>query len=419
MSGPCPNCQIVIHGPHHSAPQPQPLNPPQEEIPIILPKPQPDPHPTENPEPIFDSPVSEQTPLPPQEQSEQSIEKHDARSHLQESRPSDPLRDAEEQNQAEKSQDTRRLRGLSFLQAFFLCFVFSLGFFALGFYLGKSGSVSWEDLAQISKNGKSGQADHAPTSKQSADPEASRSIPINPLTEKGSEAGNDLDASTAKATLEAFLAAETWGGRNAYVLSSKAVFPMMAASASVHGDGPIDIKGLGLQSEHPNTKVFWIQTSKHQFPFTTALVKEGEWWLVDWLGFADFYYNRLDSFAKGREGPMTGTFRVLLKPAPGETSPLSPARCLVSTPQLQASYQVNSAADSPVRRELAEIFQSYLQGDPKNFNEAMDGAGIPLVLELSRTGAENPTLQLEDIIATGWPALTPKQIKKETSSSFY
>ncbi|MGJ8725823.1 MAG: hypothetical protein ACSHYB_14790 [Roseibacillus sp.] len=405
MTGPCPNCQTTIQGPNHfNPPQPQPLNPPQEDVPTLYPQ---DPSEVALSSPVAESspperaPIEVSSPAPIQEQPEP--DPSPIREPLPASKPyPNPL------------SSNQRPSGLTFAQAFALCFVSSLIFFALGFVLGKSGAVKWD---QILEKAKAQQPTASSDTNLSTDRKAAVDTPIIPLEVKPADPTQEL--STAQATLEAFLAADTWGARNAYALNSKAVLPMMAANATVHGDGPIPFESITLHTEGPNMRVFWVKTNNHPLPFSVVMLKEDDWWLVDWPGFADFYYDRLGAFSRGREGPMKGVFRVLLKAAPGETSPLSPSRCLVRAPHSPTSYQVNSLAESPARRKLAEIFQAYQQGEPERFKDAITGDGIPLILEISRSGAQNPTLQLEQVITTGWPPLSAQQTEKDTSSRFY
>ena len=304
------------------------------------------------------------------------------------------------------------------LQALLLSFFFSLIFFALGFYLGKTGSISWEEiLKNAQQQGLKVQNPTTPRETSTNTPP----ISIAPLANNSPQNHTDshTNSSSAQATLEAFLAARTWSIRNAYVLYPNLIIEEMEASSIFHGDGPIEVQSITLKQDQPNQKVFWIETLNNPRPFSVVLIKDRGNWLVDWAGFADFYHNRLQAFANGRDGPVQGVFRVFLKAAPGETSPLSPSRCLVMAPQNEEAYQANSPAQSPVRKKLAEIFQAYLQADSQNFKDAMDGPGIPLIVELSRNGAQNPTLILQKIITSGWAPLPPEELKKGDLSSFY
>ena len=417
MSGPCPNCHNIIQGPNQpvAPPQPQPLNPPQEEVPTLFSQRE-SPQPT-HPEAALSPPSAE--PSPPQEAAPINEPSSSPPPAQPESVPS-PIEEpvshpAPSQTTGPPLSSNPRSSGLSFAQALALCFISSLIFFVLGFVLGKSGAVDWEKIVDQTQKQRNRESPESTLPPPRADQDSE--ILITPL--EFNTPAQEEEPNTASATLETFLLADTWGARNAYVLNSEAVLPMMAASAKIHGDGPIPFKSISLQFEEPNLRSFWIETSEHPQPFSVVLRKEGDWWLVDWLGFADFYYDRLGTFAQGREGPMKAIFRVLLKAAPGETSPLSPSRCLVRAPQSPLTYQVNSLAESPARRQLAEIFQKYLQKEPEQFNEAMADDGIPLILEISRTGAENPTLQLEKIITAGWAPLTAEQLEKDSSSRFY
>lgn len=399
LSGPCPNCQTIIHGPGYSPPpQPQPLNPPSESEAIAAQPPQ--------EEPIAQQPiVLEEPPVDWEQQPEAaSTSTPEAVEPDNEPKADEPVIERKK---------TDRGHGISFLQALMLCFLCSVAFFGLGFYLGKAGALSWEEIVQ-----KSQQVSPDPTPPQDSETEETApktEVSISPLPSGNAEDSTDEGALEARASLEAFLAADTWAVRNAYVLYPDQILPEMEACAARNGDGAIETESITLEQSQPDLKVFWIQTSNNVRPFSVVLIRNRNRWLVDWSAFADFYHNRLQAFASGKEGPMRAAFRVFLKAAPGETSPLSPARCLVMAPQSETAYQVTSAA----REELAEIFQNYLQTDPKSFREAMEGPGLPFIVELSRTGASNPTLQLESIIATTWPPLPPSELKKDNLSSFY
>lgn len=300
-----------------------------------------------------------------------------------------------------------------------MSFFFSVIFFILGLFLGKSGAVGWEKIIREAEPVIGAPLPQSPPpSSSSRDEElVGRGASITPLT--NGQLPLEPDSSGAQASLEAFLSAQTWSARSAYVLYPNLIIPQMEASAKIHGDGAITVSKITLQQDLPHQKVFWLETPNNSRPFSVVLIKDGRNWLVDWGGFADFYHNRLRHFAQGREGPVHGVFRVFLKAAPGETSPLSPARCLVMAPHDEKPFQVNSAAQSPARKKLAEIFQAYLQADPESFEEAMKGPGIPLIVELSRNGAQNPTLRLEEILTTGWAPLSPEELKNGHLSSFY
>ena len=412
MSGPCPNCHNIIQGPNHYTPsQPQPLNPPHQEVPILNPS-QEMPLPAAAVEPP--APPAEPAPTVPSPQPEPQYQPEPQ--PTPQPNPSEEPPRAREPELEIGSPPSRNQgsSGLSFPQAFVLCFFSSLLFFVLGFILGKSGAAERNSLLEQVQ-----QKQTLPPleSTTPSTPQEIEEIIVAPLEVNTVAQAEDL--TPARATLEAFLASTTVGARNAYSLNSKEVLPMMAASAAIHGEGPVSFESIELHTEGPNMKVFWVETSDHPLPFPVVMIKEADWWLVDWAGFADFYYDRLGAFARGREGPMKGAFRVLLKAAPGETSPLSPSRCLVKAPQSPSSFQVNSIAESPARRKLAEIFQIYQQKEPENFKELMSGDGIPLILEISRSGAENPTLQLDQVITTGWPPLSSAKFKKDPSSRFY
>ncbi|MDQ8189151.1 hypothetical protein [Roseibacillus persicicus] len=446
MSGPCPNCHSFIQGPNfYSPPQPQPLNPPvPEEQDFTLPiedfgapapqaqNPPPAQPAPENPSPEEPAPTptafTESAPVQPtpSDRAPQQVEPAPLPERLPEPepepRPSDaPLFDESEAHPAKaNSTNTRSKASLSLLQAFLLCFFSSVAFFILGFFLGKTGAVSWQEILDASKAQQEGGDELAdnpsPAGNFAANTDLSPSLPEKKEPETNP---NQAEVATARASLEAFLAAGTWTTRSAFVLFPDQILPHMEASAEVHGDGPYQVDSIRLEMDEPDMKVFQLKAPQLPAEFSVILIKVDGHWLVDWEGFADFYHDRLRAFAGGMDGAMKGVFRVLLKPAPGETSPLSPAHCLITTNQNPEIYPITSATDSPARKNLAEIFQSYLQGDRARFEEAMEEDGIPLIIEISRNGASNPTLRLEKIIATTWAPKPPEKSGQGDSSSFY
>ena len=119
-----------------------------------------------------------------------------------------------------------------------LCFISSLIFFVLGFFLGKKGAVEWSSLrekAQQQQTLASPEASPSPA----LEPK-SQTIPLAPLTLPSTDKTEEL--TTARATLEAFLAADTLGARNAYCLNSEEILPMMAESEAIHGAKPISFR---------------------------------------------------------------------------------------------------------------------------------------------------------------------------------
>lgn len=423
MSGPCPYCNTLIEGPNHR-PAIQLLNQPStaqlatSATPSThthsvhsIPEQAAAPAPTITPDPaqLSDVPQPLTTPQPPQEPPSQT-----------EISPNQPPNEAQVEAPAQHPLQPHPPRGLSFPQATLLCFISAAAFFIMGFYLGKTGSNSWQDILK-----------HAdPETVRTEEIESPTPAPIAPQVTASQRplepASNTLpplesiSSASARASLEAFLNAETWSARSAYALdpTNPELLAKMEAAAQSYGDHAIEVESIILQSDGPDQKVFWIKTQKNARPFSAILIREEQNWRVDWSAFAEFYYDRLNSFAIGEAGPMKGRFRVLLKAAPGETSPLSPARCLIMAPQSVIAYQVNSAAGSSARRELAEMLQAYLQAEPETYHELMASAGIPLIVEISRNGAVNPTLTLDRIAASGWAPLPPEELKK-SSSSFY
>ncbi len=442
--GPCPECQTLIKSPSAPAPapaqQPQPFTPPapiheERSTPALVDAP-PTPEPIVEqptypdqptyPEPPISQEVHHESPpvivAPPEDEPEPAVPLVTPPSPtLQE--PS-PVEEAPPTNEVpdriERKKARSRRGGLSLLQALALSVFFSIGFFVLGFYLGKTGAISWEDIAARLQKAELQQPSNSQD--EATPPSDETDFEITPLPNDLTSAegiplsGADLEA---QASLEAFLGAGSWSARNAYVLFPDQMIPEMEACALVHDDGTIAYEEITLTQSQSNLKVFWIKTPNNEHTFSIALIQENGRWLIDWSSFVDFYHNRLHSFAKGKKGPHRGIFRVFLKAAPGETSPLSPSHCLVTAPQNSESFQVNSAPESQARKSLAEIFQAHLQNDRERFEDVMSSHGTPLIVEISRTATPNPTLNLTRIVTVGWPPLSPNELKKDNLSSFY
>ena len=437
VSGPCPNCQTVIQGPQPTPapsppPQPQPLNPPAPTYQAPAPQ---------APVPQISETQRHQAPASPAHSDFANVpdpfegggiaapvQHHPVPEPVAVEEPvtsevspqEDPPKQEAEASTPRTKKEKKRGGGLSFLQALLMSLLFAIAFFIFGFFVGKSGAISWQEILTKAEQQKVEEESlSAPLLEEEEEEIPLQNLIPPPTDPPVSIIPSPESITDAQATLEAFLACESWSTRNAFVLYPNEVLPQMAACDEKYGSGPIIAESIELEQDLSNQKVFWVKTPNNEGRFSTILIQDKGRWLVDWDGFSDFYYNRLDSFAEGKEGPMSGLFRVFLKAAPGETAPLSPARCLVNAPQSSQSYQVNNTSDSPARKKLADIFQAHLQADPKAFKAIMAADGIPLIVELTRNGADNPTIRLQRIIATGWAPLPAEKFSEENSSSFY
>ena len=176
----------------------------------------------------------------------------------------------------------------------------------------------------------------------------------------------------------------------------------MEETAAQYGDGPISFSSIELINEFPELKVFSVNTIKHEQPFHVAVIKEENAWLVDWAGFADFYYDKFESFATGTEGPNRGIFRLFLRPAPGEPNPSSPNRFIVNAIHSSNAYQVTAATNSRLRKQLTLLAKRVEEEESGDLRKTFETHGLPFTLELSRSGEVNPTLKFERIDSYSW-----------------
>lgn len=263
----------------------------------------------------------------------------------------------------------------------------------MGFFFGRSGNFT-RPLEQ--PRASESQSLEVPT--PAAPPKiAPVTLPTEPLP--------TVDQSGAMAALEAFLSARSWAARSAYVRDADRVLPLMETDAQQNGDGPVPYDSLELVHDAPQLKIFALKTLRHPLPFNVAVVKNDIGWSVDWEGFQDFYNDSFETFARGGKGPTKGIFRLFLKPAPGESDPLNPARFIVSAMHSTNTYQVSTQQDSEVRKQLSQLLKRSSEEEPGELRNALEGAGLPFMLELSRTGSVNPSLKLERVAAFSW--LTP------------
>lgn len=299
----------------------------------------------------------------------------------------------EEATARRASRPERTSGGLSLLATAIIATLCSVIFFAMGFFFGRSGNFT--------RTLEHPRVERPPTAEVSAPPAALEIPPVVAPTDPLPTP----EISGAMAALEAFLSAKSWAARSAYVLRPDKVMPLMEADAQQNGDGPVPYDRLDLVHDAPQLKIFALTTLRHPLPFNVVVVKDEVGWSVDWEGFQDFYGDRFETFARGGNGPTKGIFRLFLKPAPGESDPLNPSRFTVSAMHSTNTYQVSTQQDSEVRKQLADLLKKSKEDDSGELRNALEGAGLPFMLELSRTGSVNPSLKLERVAAFTW--LTP------------
>lgn len=285
--------------------------------------------------------------------------------------------------------------GLSLLPVAGIATFCSVVFFVLGFFFGKSGNFTRTIPSDAATPPEA-------TVSPAELPSTGEFIPQIPSDSPLPTA----DQSGAMAALEAFLSAKSWAARSAYVAEPSRVMALMESDTLKNGDGPIPYERLELIGDDPQRKTFALQTLRHPLPFSVVVMKDELGWGVDWEGFQEFYNDTFETFARGGKGPTKGVFRLFLKPAPGESDPLNPARFIVSAMHSTNTYQVSTQQDSEVRKQLAVVLRKIQKDESGDLKSALEGAGLPFMLELSRTGSVNPSLKLERVVAFSW--LSPK-----------
>ena len=79
---------------------------------------------------------------------------------------------------------------------------------------------------------------------------------------------------------------------------------------------------------------------------------------------------------------------------------------------------IGIAPNSTYMETSSSYLDSYVYAN--NFIKAiLENGGIPLVLEISRSGAKNPSLKLERIVANTWQPLDPEKSQIGKSTGFH
>jgi hypothetical protein len=274
----------------------------------------------------------------------------------------------------------------------------------LGFFVGKK-AAPFPAQAPPSQKAVSGEApaetpinDDTPDVKR---PAPSEPVPLPPEPNEETPAPTD-DSASARATLDAFFSAPSWTVRNAYVRNPGTVLADMERLSERFGDRAIETSEITFLVDNPGEKVFRVKTPEQENPFPVSVIQKDGMWKVAWESFAEFYYDQFDDFATGEEGPATKTFHLLIKPAPGESDPLAPARVMARAPHSTEARQLTLINDSSARQALVRLFQTYHEQRPELLQSAFDTGGLPLVVTISRTKSENPSLRLEEIVSNTW-----------------
>ncbi|MEM9079608.1 MAG: hypothetical protein AAGC74_02830 [Verrucomicrobiota bacterium] len=416
MSGPCPECGVIIHGPaaqrgadeQNSAatalkqaatgnlakPEPTPV-PLPEPAPLPAPTPQPQLPPTPEPTPAQ---IPEPTPSPsPQPAPATRVPEPAPPEPTPAPTPSPEPTPAPapfgDDDQTAKSSP----RGIPFLLVFLLLFLTAIAFAAIGFFLGRT--IERQATPILPPKPTPAPANPITPPEQSGEPTLNSLI--SPAESEPILVGSDQPKSQDLINLERFLNANSWTTRNTYVLSPNDVIPDMELASSKWGDGPIAYDSISLLQDDPSIKVYAVTTPQHPNGIHVALSLTNGRWLVDWPAFSDFYHNRFQDFVSA-PGAATGTFRLLLKPEKGETDPLAPSRCQISPPFVGETQTVILSSSSDSRQQISRILHAYNKRDPNQLQEILQTSGVALVLEISKSETSPPALTVERVVAHSW-----------------
>lgn len=387
LSGPCPDCGTIIHGPNspealrekEAASQKRQADEEKEQAEQaeqVTPLQATQAAPEENPA----SPPQAQE--PPQKPIAEEAE--------------EPAKEAPKPKPSPRREPPRR-SGLSLPVVILLASFLSALFFILGFFFGKTGRGDFLNPppAALIKT------ENPPTLSNQITPPPKIDInEIVPPPKTLPERTNETEQ--AQTVLEAFLNASSWGVRNAYVHNPDEALSNMEEMAQQHGDGPIPFDDLSLAFSSPEEQVFQLLALKDEKPFLVSVVKVGSLWQVDWDTFSEFYYDKFEAFATGSGGASSGVFHLRLKPAPDETDPLAPSKLLAHTPNSTKSFPLTFAIGTGAQEKVASLLAILDRDQPETLSRLMATDGIPLVVRISRSGASSPELQLEEVVATTW-----------------
>lgn len=206
-----------------------------------------------------------------------------------------------------------------------------------------------------------------------------------------------------EATLNAFLNADGWAARSAYVMFPESIRERMEAHSKKSDDGPIETIDVSLFEITEQAHIFTISTSKVPEGFPVAVSRDGNSWLVDWETFVEFHDDRFNRFANGKEGEH-GIFHLLAKPAKSEGKDALFERFLLNHPMPGREQSAYIKKGTVALARIQRIFDSQAGQSLEDFDKLLENQGPPLVLALSyKVNSEGQSyLQIEDVIAIGW-----------------
>ena len=211
-----------------------------------------------------------------------------------------------------------------------------------------------------------------------------------------------------KTALLTFLAAPDWTARRALVLHPDHVAPQMEALATTIGDGPITPTRITRMHRTGNSAVYQIFADSHPKGLPIALSFVDERWLVDWTGYAEFYYKRFHAFVTGSE-ESSGAFRVLIKPELAGLGDTGRQPYAATTPDMDAPIIIYAGDDTKEYQTLEDMIGGLAARAPGSFRQLMEAGGVPLILHLSKTVEDDQTiLMIDRIVGQGWSPQAPE-----------
>jgi hypothetical protein len=206
-----------------------------------------------------------------------------------------------------------------------------------------------------------------------------------------------------EATLNAFLNADGWASRSAYVMFPESVRARMEARSKVSDDGPFETTSISLFEVTEQAHIFQVATPKVPEGFPVAVARDNNSWLVDWETFIEFYDDRFQRFAAGKEGEH-GVFHLMVKPVESNDTVALFEQFILNPPMPGREQTAYAGKGSVVLARIQSIFDRRAGLSEKVFNQLIEGQGPPMVLALSyNTNAEGKSyLQIEDVVAIGW-----------------
>lgn len=218
--------------------------------------------------------------------------------------------------------------------------------------------------------------------------------PPKPEPEKKA-APSPLTIAAAKASLEAFLAAQDWKTRLSHSLAAGRIGPKMKAYHATHPDGATPSVKIAVEHcEADDTTeqmliIFRVCTAEAYDGYPVAVTETRDGWKVDWESFIEFRDELFEEFVSGK-GEDTADFHLVVRPS--------------SEPSLvkkQTPYDVTAPVNGKPRQVFVPMGTDLANKLAKLTN------GVPfatLVLELARrpTAEGGTRIEIVSLRASDW-----------------